>query len=83
MCHHCPAFRALLKRAGHILALILSNISLIHYFVCPSIRSNFHEEETEGMTIQPENATPGDPSPIQPPNSDTLVDANRSLMTEA
>ena len=31
----------------------------------------------------PETATPGDPSHIQPPNPDTIVNANKSLLTGA
>jgi hypothetical protein len=37
--------------------------------------------ETEGMTIQ--TAPPGNPSHKQPPNPDTIADANNSLLTEA
>jgi hypothetical protein len=36
--------------------------------------------ETEGMTIQ--TAPLGDPSHIQPPNPDTIVDANKCLLIE-
>jgi hypothetical protein len=31
----------------------------------------------------PETAPPGNPSHIQPPNSDTIVDAKKSLLTGA
>ena len=38
--------------------------------------------ETEGTTIK-ETAPPGDPSHKQPPNPDTMADANKSLLTGA
>jgi hypothetical protein len=38
------------------------------------------EAETEGMTIQ---RPPADPSPRQPPKPDTIVDANKCLLTGA
>jgi hypothetical protein len=38
--------------------------------------------ETEGMTIQ-KTAPPGDPSHKQPPNTDTMADVNKSLLTGA
>jgi hypothetical protein len=38
--------------------------------------------ETEGMTIY-RLPIPKDPSHIQPPNPDTIVDANKSLLTRA
>jgi hypothetical protein len=38
--------------------------------------------ETEGKAIQ-ETAPPGDPSHIQTPNTDTIVDAEKCLLTGA
>jgi hypothetical protein len=38
--------------------------------------------ETEGKNC-PETTPPGDPSHIQSPNSDTIVDADKCLMTGA
>jgi hypothetical protein len=40
------------------------------------------EAETEGMTIE-RLPPPGDLSHKQPPNPDTIVDANKSLLTGA
>jgi hypothetical protein len=37
--------------------------------------------ETEGTTIHTETAPLGDPSHKQPPNPDTMADANKSLLT--
>jgi hypothetical protein len=41
-----------------------------------------YESETE-RNDHPETAPPGDPPHKQPPKSDTIVDANKSLMTGA
>ena len=37
--------------------------------------------ETEGRHDHPETAPLGDPSHKQPPNPDTMADANKSLLT--
>ena len=39
--------------------------------------------ETEGTTIHTETAPLGDPSHKQPPNPDTMADANKSLQSGA
>jgi hypothetical protein len=39
--------------------------------------------ETEGMTIQRLPPAPPHPSHVQPPNLDSIVDANKSLLTGA
>ena len=40
--------------------------------------------ETEGKTIQhPETALPRDPSHIQSPNPDTIIDAKKCMLTGA
>ena len=41
------------------------------------------ETKCEAENDHPESATPGDPSHKQPPKSDTIVDANKSLLTGA
>jgi hypothetical protein len=37
----------------------------------------------DGRNDNPETAPPGDPSHKQPPNPDTIVDANKNLLTGA
>jgi hypothetical protein len=39
--------------------------------------------ETEGRKGHPENAPLGDPSHIQSPNTDTIVDAKKCMLTGA
>ena len=39
--------------------------------------------EMEGIKDHPETAPPGDPSHMQTPNPDSIVDANKCLLTGA